>query len=1102
MQDDFIYDDGWTRRGLHEMLPQIQDTSTQQIAQTTNAGVNVSGGAMGNGQGTYGAVIDDFGSQFLPSAGPTLNLGMQEPDKVNKANYGNYVPEGGGAGNWDVPDRYKNQPQHVPPRWQPGTDHDSFIPGEPVEMPRPSSDIDLQQALMERFGSFSIPQDELAVFMQEWNSRPDKTTSAQKDAWRKRQQGNAAGSGFFYPENDLDQGGMSNMGTIAPEVKDQLTQTAQLNQARDLEQQGGDSALAQGQTAGASGVDTYGEAAGGDAAMAQGQMGAGAELGSTPSIAPSGSTVSGGMKGGAFQSGFDRDGGINIFEDTREHLRPEVPGSDALDTLDFGMDWEFEGGVYPKVTKEGKKTTTPTTTPSTVPTNLPSTPEEVATAAGFSEVSGTGGVSGRDPLAGRKAYEEGKVRTPEQIKGWNDKALEAFKYVHAGDTDRGFGKMSELAGAEIAVPESYEVEIDQKTGMPRLKFRGARTGQKDEYGSTIFDKGEIHRLSPQDEEYINAVLERQQNMQDMVADQIDRTFQIETAGKNVSEEFKQTLAFQTDQFKQEKKVWESNNSFKEAALTGIFGEGDTMNTIDGMQLQSSIDKMMADITGVTGEGVLTAEMQRFRDNLLGQFTDPITGAVSDSISKQQFEAEMTGMLNNNPTFAKQQWEARQQQIKMEAMTKAGQVVVDGLMDDKGNLTALGEQLQAAGMDVTGDIMAMQTLEQQAQKLQEDIALARQSGYTTATVPLLDEDGNILTNPDGTAMTDVRTVATMERELLEHQKEMMNKAATLDAAKTQNRASELQIAQTSADARLLEAEASKIRSVAAGVAQEEATKLEREKFEARMTDAATLRDAERSGLLDSQNVEADTVANYSTNLAAAIEGATFNEENGEGGTSALRTALNAPIPGMPAGMIWNGTDLVFREGYGGQKIDINTQQQIDRLIPALKQRDRAERVIAGIDKAKTDLAAVEQEAARQQEILTRHLMDADIDSAEEAAIRKHEAEIAQIEMQTKIPKWELMMQAAANPVVMGMMQKSGMLAQLEADLGIEMPNKFSEAATGMAIPNPNEFQTMDSHEKAMAVANYSMSTGGTQEDFFRIIGASAPGQQQRLQYGVL
>ena len=1108
MQDDFIYDDGWNRRGLHEMLPQIQDTSTQQIVQHTNAGASVSGGAMGNGQGAQGAVIDDFGSQFLPSAGPTLNLGMQEPDKVNKANYGNLVPEGGEAGLLDdIPDRYKNQPQHIPPRWQPGTHWDSFTPGEPVEMPRMNSDIDLQEALMERFGSFSIPQDELAVFMQEWNSRPDKTTSAQNDAWRKHQleQGNARGRGFFMDNGGgnaelmLEQGGMSNMGTMAPEVRDQLTQTAQLNQARDLEQQGGDSALAQGQTAGASGVDTYGEAASGDAAMAQGQDAIGA-LGGPTSI-PSDRAASGTSKGGAFQAGMVE--GTNIFGDTREHQRgiPKDISNFDLSQLDFGKDWGVSGGRVTH-TPEGKKTTTPTTTPSTVPTNLPSTPEEVETAAGFSEVSGTGGI-GRDPLAGRKAYQEAKLKTPDQIKGWNEKALVAFSHMSSGRTDMGFTQMNALAGAQIEVPQNYEVAIDPKTGMPRLSFTGKQTGINSE-GLPVRDKSEIHRLSPQDEEYVNSVLERQQNMQDMVADQIDRTLQIETAGKNVSEEFKQTLAFQTDQFTQEKTVWESNNSFKEAALTGIFGEGDTMNTIDGMQLQSSIDKMMADITGTTGEGeeaVLTAEMQRFRDNLLGQFTDPITGAVSDSISKQQFEAEMTGMLNNNPTFAKQQWEARQQQIKMEAMTKAGQVVIDGLQNEDGTLTDLGNQLKAAGMDVTGDVMAMQTLEQQAQKLQEEIALARQSGYTTMTVPLTDKDGNVLYH-DGSPMTRHRTVATMERELLEHQKEMMNKAATLDAAKTANRTSELQIAQTSADARLLEAESSKIRSVAAGVAQEEATDLEREKFEARMTDAATLRDAERSGLLDSQNVEADTVANYSTNLAAAIEGATFNEENGKGGTSALRTALNAPIPGMPAGMIWNGTDLVFREGYGGQKIDINTQQQMDRLIPALKQRDRAERVIAGIDKAKIDLAAVEQEASRQQEILTKHLMDADIDSAEEAAIRKHEAEIGQIEMQTKIPKWELMMQAAANPVVMGMMQKSGMLAQLEADLGIEMPNKFSEAATGMAIPNPNEFQTMDSHEKAMAVANYSMSTGGTQEDFFRVIGANAPGQQQRLQYGVL
>ena len=208
----------------------------------------------------------------------------------------------------------------------------------------------LKQALLDRFGTFSIPQEQLVPFMQEWNASRGNVPKAAPQIgnfvpegggyhgeitdeywanypekykgnsyeWQKHQREQAgisdqrsdanefgmAGSVGFY-----EGGGMSNMGTVAPEVKDQLTEEAR----RKWEAASGDSAMAQGQTAGASGVDTYGEAAGGDAAMAQGQT-----------LAPDVNPIGAAGGGKHVQAGMVE--GTNIFQDDRQHTSLNTTG--------------------------------------------------------------------------------------------------------------------------------------------------------------------------------------------------------------------------------------------------------------------------------------------------------------------------------------------------------------------------------------------------------------------------------------------------------------------------------------------------------------------------------------------------------------------------------------------------------------------------------------------------------------------------------------------------------------------------------------------------------------------------------------------------------
>ena len=72
----------------------------------------------------------------------------------------------------------------------------------------------------------------------------------------------------------------------------------------------------------------------------------------------------------------------------------------------------------------------------------------------------------------------------------------------------------------------------------------------------------------------------------------------------------------------------------------------------------------------------TIEMQKLRAELSGMFEGQGT------ISKQQVDAALTGYLENkSPTFAREQWEAARTHARNEALSKAGLIAIEGLVED-------------------------------------------------------------------------------------------------------------------------------------------------------------------------------------------------------------------------------------------------------------------------------------------------------------------------------------------------------------------------------------------------------------------------------------
>ena len=236
--------------------------------------------------------------------------------------------------------------------------------------------------------------------------------------------------------------------------------------------------------------------------------------------------------------------------------------------------------------------------------------------------------------------------------------------------------------------------------------------------------------------------------------------------------------------------------------------------------------------------------------------------------------------------------------------------------------------------------------------------------------------------------------------------------------------------------------------------------------------------------------------YTSSLNAAMSAAST------GNFDDVATALGQALPPAPVGVMWNSSTATFmqRPGFEGREMDEQTRNWISSVTPAFKARDRASRAIEESVSLTTAARIQRQEREQADADFREHMLTGDIDSAEESIARQRIAETRQIENETRLQNLQMLFGLLSNPVQLAFAKKHGLLGQIEAVLGFAISN-VPESATGPSIPNVNEWISMDSEQQQFAIAEF-VERGGTPDAFMQLVGGTAPGQTQTLQYATL
>ena len=242
----------------------------------------------------------------------------------------------------------------------------------------------------------------------------------------------------------------------------------------------------------------------------------------------------------------------------------------------------------------------------------------------------------------------------------------------------------------------------------------------------------------------------------------------------------------------------------------------------------------------------------------------------------------------------------------------------------------------------------------------------------------------------------------------------------------------------------------------------------------------------------------TATAFTSGLNNALSTATQS-----GDYSAVNQALATALPELPTGVRWDRDQgFLMREGFQGREMDAATRQLTAALTPAFKARDRAEEATRQANTIQLELTAQRQNAVQASELFRQHMMTGDIDSAEEAAARQKMAETAAIAANTKMEHLNTLFGLIQNPVLLGMAKRHGLLGQIQTVLGFEISHVPEGPTAGFgAVPNTNEWQTMDTDEQSFSLAAF-VEQGGSPDAFMRAIAGAAPAQLQQVTYGVL
>ena len=753
------------------------------------------------------------------------------------------------------------------------------------------------------------------------------------------------------------------------------------------------------------------------------------------------------------------------------------------------------------------------------------------------------------PIGTDKAYTDQYVNDISTVVA----EMSAFKNPMAmGKTS---GELIDAINQDVNIPPGYIVTRDV-ADQPVLQFKGRIEGYDKKTGAPKYsmkdEQGrEIQQIEGTQLQGINSALQMreqgQATMQGYMEDQLGLRIKRQES-QIMGAEFDKQMLHAADQLKLDEDKFKSNERFIEAETLGIFTDegGNKKDTISRQEL-------MAKLTGQVGTGEFenylasvsdrdgntmsfmakrektddTVEMQKLKADLLGKFDN------QDTISAKQFTAAVTGYLNAKPTFAREQFLEQQSIRRSDALTKAGKVLTQKYaVDAKGKTTS-----ETVYYDpVTGEEKSwdeggrmLETLEARRFTLDETIATAKLNQNQTARMALLDDFGQQkMELIDGKEVPMMQTVSVdyldkmrvgLDQTRLDHIMAMETAAQQAELTgtyldeegKLQDTMASRQlgmaeagqaIEQTRAESELARSEAS---LAAVGVeetrAGAEATRAETsaaQESRALQLQQAQIAETKAQGLA----AQREGLGQFDTGIEAmATQRQTYLTGLNEGLTAAtatnfssLEASLGAPLPPVPAGMVWDGQSgtLKFRAGYEGRDINEATQREMEKIAPVLRARDRAEKVLTQLQthKFNTEMqnATLDNESAR----IRTALMTGDIIEAEEAAYHKRNAENALVVARAKNEKYNMVLQLIQSPVALGLARRSGVLAKIEADLGFQISNVPEVSGDDATIPNYNEWISMTEEQKALKQTLWIQSTGNDIGTFQQMVAQSAPG----------
>jgi len=206
-----------------------------------------------------------------------------------------------------------------------------------------------------------------------------------------------------------------------------------------------------------------------------------------------------------------------------------------------------------------------------------------------------------------------------------------------------------------------------------------------------------------------------------------------------------------------------------------------------------------------------------------------------------------------------------------------------------------------------------------------------------------------------------------------------------------------------------------------------------------------------------------------------------------GAFAARITQQFPLPN---GVSWDGTRFILPP----DGVTDDASSFLGLIKPIYSQSTAAKKIEASAIDANLKATEFTATEAREAENIRRQLATDQIDSAEEAEIRRTIAETERLNMEPLLFAIEVARKIMSDPFALAIARRSGFMSQLEDILGVRLPQfwQFSNTIQAGSLPSLDDFNRADSVEKQILMTDWMFETGSTSEDFLRAIQSQAPG----------